>query len=344
MPRQTSVIGRVARLPDDDAMIRSKQLRSLEREAVEWLLRLTSGDATVGEMRQFESWRRRSEIHAEAYRGALGIWRSLGVAGHEVASATDRAIAAGRVPPPAFASRRMFLTGGLTTAAAAAGVAVIRPPLGLWPSLSDVLADYHTVAGERRTVAVTEQVSAELNTRTAVDRRSVARGEAIELIKGEVAISSTCSADQPFIVLAGGGRTRSARAKFNVRNEAPLVRVICLEGAVQIEQASSSMLLSAGQQAFYSERGISAAGAVDPSVVTAWQRGLLIFRDEELSQVVEEVNRYWSGRIVVLDTELGRRHVTARIELARIGEVISYVQTVMGAKVRTLPGGVVLLG
>jgi transmembrane sensor len=333
-------------LADVDAMIPSNHRRPgvLEREALDWLLRLTSGEATADQLRQFSAWRSQSKVHAEAYRSALGIWRSLDVAGREIASPADRAVLAERTRPAALAaSRRMFLAGGLAAAAAAAGIVVVRPPLGLWSSMSDLLADYHTAAGEQRTVTVTEKVSAELNTRTSIDRRIVPQGEAIELIKGEVAISSACSADDPFVVLAAGGRTRSARAKFNVRYEGGLVRVTCLEGTVQIEQGAASMVLQSDQQASYSDRDISSASSIDPTIVTAWQRGLLIFRDEQLSQVVEEVNRYWSGRIVVLDRDLGSRRVTLRIELARIGEIISYVETVLGAKARSLPGGVVLL-
>ena len=78
-------------------------------------------------------------------------------------------------------------------------------------------------------------------------------------------------------------------------------------------------------------------------MVAAWQRGLLIFREEPLVDVLAEVNRYWQGRIILLNADLGQRRVTARIELARVGEVISYVQSVLGAQVRTLLGGVVLL-
>ncbi len=314
----------------------------LQREALDWLLRVTSGDATVGELRQFEAWRARSEAHAEAYRGALGIWQSLEVAGRETAAGGT--LAAGRPSSTAlFSERRIFLTGGLATAAATVGALVVRPPLGLWPPLSDLLADYHTVAGEQRTVAVAANVSAELNTRTSVDRRAVAQGEAIELIAGEVAITSACSVDRPFIVLAGSGRTRSARAKFDMRRGGGLVRVTCLDGAVQIQQAGTGLTLQASEQVSYSDSGISAISTIDPAIVTAWQRGLLIFHDEELSQVVAEVNRYWPGRVIVLDDNLGRRRITARIELARIGEVISYAQSVLGAKVRMLPGGIVLL-
>lgn len=318
-----------------------RRFRLLQREAVDWLLRITSGDATVGELRQFAAWRAQSASHAEAYRSALGIWQSLEVAGRDTAA--DGAMAAARSSPAAFIpARRMVLTGGLA-AAAAVGALVVRPPLGLWPSLSDLLADYHTIAGEQRTIAVTTNVSAELNTRTSIDRRAVAHGEAIELIAGEVAITSACSVDRPFIVLAGSGRTRSTRAKFDIRLDRGLARVTCLDGTVQIEQAGIGATLQASEQASYSDRGISAVSTIDPAIITAWQRGLLIFRDEELVQVVAEVNRYWAGRIVVLDANLGHRRITARIELARIGEVISYVQSVLGANVRTLPGGIVLL-
>jgi transmembrane sensor len=327
-------------------MIRSnhRRFRSLQREALDWLLCVTSGDATTGELRQFAAWRGQSRAHAEAYRSALCIWQSLEKAGRESATVADRATAVRALSSPTFAAdRRILLGGGLAAAAADVGVVAVRPPLGLWPPLSDLLADYHTGAGERRTIAVAKDVSAELNTRTAIDRRSGAQGEAIELIAGEVGIANACGADRPFIVLAGGGQMRSTRAKFNVRYDSDQVCVTCLDGAVQIERAGASATLEARQQASYSDRGIATISTVDPTLVTAWQQGLLIFRNEELSQVVEEVNRYWSGRIIVLDADLRHRRVTARIELTRIGEVISYVQTVLGAKVRTLPGGVVLL-
>src|SRR5262249_62389630 len=121
------------------------------------------------------------------------------------------------------------------------------------PSLRDRPGCYHPDAGERRSVTGTENVSAGLNTRTSSGRRSLAQGEAIELIAGEVAVSSACSADRPFIVLAGGGQTRSSRAKFDVRYDGDVVRVTCFDGAVQIEQAGATAVLQGSQQASYSD-------------------------------------------------------------------------------------------
>ena len=312
-------------------------------------MRATSGDATADDLRTLQAWRDRSPAHAEAYRHALAVWDRFETAGREVMTSEDRTmIAAGPWPGTGARSpgRRAFLAGGLAASAAAAGVMMVRPPLGLWPSWSDLTADYRTQAGAQRTISFAEGVSVEMNSRTSIGLRSTPgqnHGDAIELISGEVAISAACSADRPMVVFAGGGQTQSAQAKFDIRHDGGSIRVICLEGAVQVERAAVRTTLRAREQASYSEGGIGPIMTIDPAAVMAWQQGLLIFRDEPLAQVLDEVNRYWTGRIILLDADLGRRRVTARIELARIGEVISYVRSTLGAKVRTLPGGVVLL-
>jgi transmembrane sensor len=93
----------------------------------------------------------------------------------------------------------------------------------------------------------------------------------------------------------------------------------------------------------YDSRGLGSATAVDLAVVTAWQRGLLVFRDEPLAKVVEEVNRYRPGRIILINNALGERKVVAGFRLDQIDDVVKYIEEVFGAKVRSLPGGVVLL-
>jgi transmembrane sensor len=333
-------------------MIRAnrRQSLSLQREALDRLMHATSGNATVEDLRMLEAWRDSSPAHAEAYRNALAVWDALEAAGREVATAEDRARIAARPVPgtgPHALGRRAFLAGGLAASAAVVGVMMVRPPLGLWPSLSDLAADYHTQVGVQRTISLAEGVSVEMNSRTSIGLRSVPgenrQGDAIELISGEVAVSAACAADRPLVVFAGGGQTQSSQAKFDIRHNGGSIRVICLEGAVEVERAGARMTLRAREQASYSDRGIGPATMIDPAVVMAWQQGMLVFRDEPLAQVIDEVNRYWAGRIILLDPNLGRRRVTARIELARIVEVISYVQSALGAKVRTLPGGVVLL-
>src|SRR5262249_58154354 len=86
--------------------------------------------------------------------------------------------------------RRAFMGGAIAASAAAAYVA-IRPPLELWPSLSELAADYRTAPGEQRSIVLAGGASVELNTRTSIVLRpSTEATERIELISGETAVAA----------------------------------------------------------------------------------------------------------------------------------------------------------
>ena len=62
------------------------------------------------------------------------------------------------------------------------------------------------------------------------------------------------------------------------------------------------------------------------------------------SRVIAEVNRYRPGRIVLIDRSLGDEEVTARFRLDRLDDAIAQIHEVFRARIRTLPGGLVLVG
>ena len=82
---------------------------------------------------------------------------------------------------------------------------------------------------------------------------------------------------------------------------------------------------------------------IDPAVEAAWQEGLLIFRYTPLPKVVEEVNRYRSGRIFIVNAELNAHLINGRFHIDRIDEVLVQIEQAFGVKAKTLPGGIVLL-
>lgn len=323
----------------------SSNSKHLQKEALKRLVHATSGQATIADLRELEMWRARSDAHGDAYRSALKMWEALGTAATESATAEDRAMIDGSVATAApMVSRRMMLAGGFATAAAAGGLAIIRPPFDLWPSLSELMADYRTDTGQQRTVILANDVTVEMNTRTSIIHRpSNGDVEFLELVSGEVTVSTAGRAGKLFTVMADSGGVTADKAQFNVRYDPTGVRVTCLQGTVKIDCPGVTAFLHPDEQVDYSASNIGSAAIIDPEKTLAWRQGLLIFRDEPLGGVLDEVNRYWRGKIVLLNSDLARRHVTVRIELARIGEVITYVHEAFGATVRTLPGGVVLL-
>ena len=54
----------------------------------------------------------------------------------------------------------------------------LKPPLGLWPSLSELGADYRTGTGEQRTIAFAGDVQIALNTQTSLTIRPATDVEA----------------------------------------------------------------------------------------------------------------------------------------------------------------------
>jgi transmembrane sensor len=308
----------------------------LERQARALLMRLMSGEATAADAEAVRQWCGRSAAHAAAFAEANLLWNTLHPAARRVDSAAPS------VRPSAFARplhRRLVLGGAI--AAAAGGMAILRPPFQLWPSFSELTADYRTATGEQRQVAMTDGASIELNTATSINvQRAAKDGDRVELLAGEAAVSV---GSRPLTVTAGEGWSTAHTAKFNVRREGGIVAVTCLAGEVVVGCRGRSIAVAEGRQAVYDGQRLSPARAVDPAVVTAWRQGMLIFRHEPLARVIAEVNRYRPGRIFLANPALANRTVEASFPLDRIGDVITLVREAFGATVTTLPGGVVVL-
>jgi transmembrane sensor len=323
--------------PDD------QQQDVLKREALAWLSRVSLGEATREDLAELRRWRDTSPAHAEALARAGQLWRELETPVAALARTGAMSASTGR--STAFRpGRRAFLAGGAAMAAAAAGVMIVRPPLDLWPALAELAADHRTGVGEQQHLNLADAVSVDLNTRTSISMRPADQGAGIELISGETSIAIDRAAAQPFTVVAADGRMTASRATFNVRRLGPTVDLTCIDGEVSVECGGRALRLGTGQQVAYDAAGLGKVTGADTSVVTAWREGMLVFRNTPLVDVIEEVNRYRSGRIVLMDAKLGQRLVTARFEIKRLDTVMGQIGNVFKVPVKSFPGGLVLVG
>jgi transmembrane sensor len=318
------------------------QQEVLKREALAWLARVGMGAATEDDLASLRRWRDRSPAHAAALARAGRLWHELGppvaaLAGDGASSLLPVRETATRRP-----SRRALIGAGV--AAAVAGLVVVRPPLGLWPSLAELDADYRTATGEQRRLNVADAVSVELNTRTSVNIRIEDGAPTVELVSGEAAIIVARGAAKPFFAIAVGGRVTTAQATLNMRREGDRVCLTCIDGGVTVEHGHRSLALGPVQQVSYDTQGLGAVVTTDLEIVAAWRDGVLVFRNTPLAEVVEEVNRYRPGRIVLVDRALGRRLVSARFDIGLLDGVMEQIGRVFKVPVTALPGGVVLVG
>jgi transmembrane sensor len=227
---------------------------------------------------------------------------------------------------------------------AAGGAAVaVWPPLSLWPSLLDFTADFRTGTAEQRELALSDQLHVQMNTQTRINQRGAQAGnEAIELVAGEAQVEAAGSG-APVVVYAGAGATRARQARFNLRYTGPQVCVTCLQGAVRVEAASAMQTLAPGEQVIYDDTGLQPALAVDTAQVDAWRTGTLSFAGQTLAEVVDEINRYRAGRVLVRNADLAARRVRMRFEITQTDLALHMLRDLYGAQLTRLPGGIVLL-
>jgi transmembrane sensor len=333
-----------------------QESEALEQQAHAWVRQFSSGGARARDARALQRWCATSDAHAQAFKKAHRLWKEMGPAA-ELAGAGDAELAALRATPHGSVSRgalsrvlprRAFLGTGIAAAAAAAGVAIVHPPLGLWPSSETWQADYRTGPGEQKKLALAPDVTVEMNTRSSLALQA-GRGDTvgetvgIELIGGEVAVDATRQG-RPFSVSAGAGRMQAVDARFEVRHtDGQSVCVSCFEGRVQVAVASEEIALRAAQQVVYDGSALQPVRDIEAAERSAWREGILSFQRTALAQVVAEINRYRAGRVVLLGRELDAKPVSGRFNIAELDKAIAQIQRLFRLEATTLPGGIVIL-
>jgi len=315
----------------------------LRREAQHWIVRLRAGQVGPAEIEALGQWRATSPSHRRAFAEAglsFDVARSAALNLAETAG-IESLYEDGLSASKRRRTRRAVLGGAALAAAACGAYVAVNPPFELWPSPSEMLADYRTASGEQRRLSFAGDVAVEMNTRTSLAvGPAQAQARQIELIAGEIAVTAA----SPFAVIAGVGRTTAQQASFDLRRDAHGASVTCLDGVVRVECGGGSAELQPHQRIAYDARGLSSIGSANVVMVESWRKGLLVFENRPLSEVIEEINRYRRGRIILLNSELAHLPLDATFRLDRIDEAVPKIAHVFGVTVRALPGGVVLLG
>jgi transmembrane sensor len=327
---------------------RGPYLSRIEHEAIAWVQKLASGKATAEDIAGAERWRAQNPLHARAYDNAEQVWQRMAVVGRARYGRDADFMASLQ----AFGRRRAAMTRRAmlgASAVAIGGTAVygaLKPPLGLWPSLSELGADYRTGTGEQRTIAFAGDVQIALNTQTSLTIRPATDVEdRVELIAGEASFATQSRAARALAVFAAGGKTVSESGRFDVRclGAGARVSVTCFEGQLKVENGQNIAELQPRQRVHYDGAGLSETGMIDPNIESEWRRGIVTFRDAPLAEAVEEMNRYRPGRIILRNPTLGQRLLSGRFRIDQMDRALLQVEHTFNASVKRLPGGIVLL-
>lgn len=320
----------------------------LRRQARVWLRVLASTEVKAYDAEGFRRWLQASPAHKEAFQEVKRHWDLLEPASRAfLRTHPDAAQAHRRALNDSRPGRRAFLGAAVGAAAMAgvAGVVVAYPPDRLWRAPAEWGADDRTATGEQRTLVLADRVQVMLNTQTSIRRKAGGEGQGgagIELLAGEAAVDLPTGGPS-FAVMAGAGRSIADAGRFEVRNLNGKVCVTCVAGTVRIEHPAGTQLLNALQQAVYDATALSGVAGVDPAAISAWRRGELVFDEVRLSDAIAEINRYRSGRVVLMKSSAQDSRISGRFLIASLDSVLAQLQQMFDLRARSLPGGLLLL-
>lgn len=309
--------------PDDSYdMAQSEEDLRLRKEAVAWVIRLQNSRVTQEERRAFEAWQAQSPRHILIYRTVSRIWDSP-----ELTAAASALAGAG---PSRLESKPTFsLRWPVLAAACLVFVVLLADHFDIsirWQ------ADYHTGAGERRTVELPDRSIATLNTQSAIALRFDDEVRRVRLLKGEVLFNVQQNAARPFIVDGAATAVRAVGTAFVVRAESGGESLTVLEGTVEFhpkDQETAPLVVTAGSQIQMEHGHMGRPHSVNVPAVSAWIRGRLVVEGVPFTEVIGELQRYHPGSIILLNQQVGQIKITGTYNVDDpVGALAVLVKTV----------------
>lgn len=318
---------------------------TIDDEALDWVIRLTSGMADVSEHAAFRMWCERSPAHADSLVTARRLWTSIGpamIARQETQVAIDfaraKTVSGGKSDRRGPWRRRRwpFAIPHRHRGVAVAAVMAMTL-LAIWPradlSSGSAIASYHLADGTRVTLAPG----------SALDVDIARTGERhIKLLDGEVMFDVAHDAARPFVIRSGEGSIHVLGTAFSVRRTGGMTRVLVTRGRVQVNSGAQTRLLGPDREVAYGLTTMGYVRAVDASVATGWTRNRLIFDDQQLGNVIAEVDRFDPRKIVLLNRDLRFRRVNALVDLRQVDDWLNALGQSEHVRVTHLPGMIVI--
>ena len=298
----------------------------IEAEARDWVIALDGDEVTEEMLQEFRVWLKRSPSHMQTFRQVASVWSDLDhwseflYPGEET---THQDMANKHVPAPGGLLRPVFSM--VAVIIVALGVSLFFHYSGLTLFQEDgFIADYASSVGEVKLVTLPDGSDVRLNTRSKIAVFFDDASRIVHLKEGEAFFDVFHDPEKQFVVYAGKYAVRAVGTSFSVQLLSGSVELNVTDGRVEvaalpdkaresitpdldnIEKATSVIPIVKGQRAILKdeEDELELVQKVEDEQMEkslSWRNGLLIFDDDPLLDVVDEINRYSPVRIVIAD-------------------------------------------
>ena len=271
---------------------------------------------------QVENFRKRSARHAQAMARAEDDWALMGQIARPDSLAAANSVSGGDTATAAPAGRKNTAQQQQPEQPAArrymavAAVLLLAVSLSLlYPLLTQpffsaqdagvaaVQRNHITTRAETREHDLPDGSHMVLNWNTEIRTEFTATARHIYLQRGEALFTVAKDATRPFIVHSGEVDTRAVGTEFSVHRKAGRsTHIAVTEGVVAVSDHSAPArhgISQSQQQLLRANESIEVSAGqpghirpVSTDEITAWTKGMLVFRDTPLTDVLSEIERY----------------------------------------------------
>lgn len=311
----------------------------IEAQAKHWLLRLHSGDMSSLDQQAFERWYQQDSTHQQEYARLSVFWQELDLIAEEVLADYGQDSHPVAAPGPASASMHWPLRPVAWIAASLLLIMVLFGAQQLtWSTANSIIEEYSSAKGELRKIVLDDGSTLELGPYSRVKVEFDERQRLVFLHSGEAYFRVAKEPQRPFIVKTLYGHSRAVGTEFEVRIGVERVSVTVHEGIVEVavkgrSQEVSKSHLRIGQSVSYGNNGrLSAVHDVALALSAVWRNGSMVFEQQPLLEVVEELNRYSRKSIVIGDERLKTIKVNGIFQGGEVDAVLGAIEASLPAE------------
>jgi len=310
---------------------------TIDDEASIWLVRLDNGNLSGQSKKALQAWLSADKRHLLALKAMADVWHDM----DDVLLMISDENASKNV------SLWPILTPIFKPLLLAASISFLAISLWLATPYNVQVNSYATVVGQQMDATFDDGSIIHLNTNTLIETEFSDEKRIIKLIQGEVLFEVAHDPDRPFIVYAGDRLVQAIGTKFVVHLKSENIHVTVTDGKVKMSKvalntnlADIKKLNSTAIQAddvFIAKGEKVVAGNNQIPTLTrikaenlqrelSWLDGKLIFDNETLLDVIEEINRYVDIEIVLKDPSLHALRISGRFDLGDSEALIEAIE------------------
>lgn len=306
----------------------------LTKEAIDWLMRLEEAPADIELRAAARAWREANPEHARAWSKAERAW-------HWLADPKPDAVGHPRDLPATPAGDRLQMrrpTGRRWAVAIAGAIAACLMLLYAPSVVTSLRSDFATTTAELRQITLEDGTTIALAPRTALDVRFTANRRSVVLLSGEAFFDVVADARRPFEVQAGELSVLVTGTAFDVRMRKESVAVGVEHGSVEARPSSpasfSPVRLGPGDQLVVDRRtGAVRRTRVPTDEVASWREYRMFVERATVAEVVDALQRYHSGWIVLADRGLAQQQVAGLYDLRDPDQALRILVEPFGGRV-----------